>query len=175
MSDGIEQGNRTWGGLVPGDAAPAGGDAPPAIAGPQLPQTPPVRLSAEELQAERLGQLKRTLDQLMHHFQLLDEPAQLRALPFNANQLVLEDDWPRISRSIAIVNPAPAKIYLPLSGGAAQAGNLAFEVPKESFIVLPVEVGAIQIGVDAGELEAAEAIAWRLRFDTAQPFDMGAL
>lgn len=107
------------------------------------------------------------------------EPAHLRTLTFSGEGehplLTHRDEHGPMALSIGIVNPTAVRIYLGLSGEKAQPGNHAFVVPKEAAMVIPVAVGKLEIGADPTDLGANSATIFRLRFETVQPFFLGAL
>lgn len=89
---------------------------------------------------------------------------------------LMDDIGRETALSYGLYNPAAAKAYIALFGGAASAAGGALEVPKESALVLPIHVtGQIRVGVDAGELGEGTARLWRLKFASPQPFFFGKL
>ena len=85
-------------------------------------------------------------------------------------------DWP--TRSIGIYNPHDVTVYFGLGGGSPTLGQHAPSVPPNGLLVLPLRVGAIEIGIDPADvaaLAAADVTVYVMRFAAPQAAVLAAL
>jgi hypothetical protein len=107
------------------------------------------------------------------------QAAEIRHLHFNGAKGETEryDDIGRESAlSYGIYNPLAIKAYLAIGGAGATERDGALAIPAKAALILPIAIAeGVKVGVDATELGENQALIWRLKFPTPQPFFFGAL
>jgi hypothetical protein len=171
-----------WAGLVPddttgpSDARDEMARAHGAPTGTEPPSPAPMTIADEALDCARRAHGK--LDQLLALERLRNHPAQIHPITFNpANnkQYIVRSSHPPVGGSVGIVNPFELIVYLGLDGGRAAPNSHAFMVPPKSAMVIPVAVDKFDIGVDPAVLLEESVTIHLLRFQTVQPFFLGAM
>ena len=76
-------------------------------------------------------------------------------------------------RSVGVYNPTSARIYLGIGGQSANAAGGSPSCPPQALLVLPVTVDMIEIGVDAADVAAGDAVVTLLFFPSVQPAFLG--
>jgi hypothetical protein len=138
---------------------------------------PPVTAEPKAIELDHLQRIEQLLERQVCAEEEANLPPQFRALYFDGSKGLTRqlDNHGPIARSIGIINPVAAKVYVGLSGERGTAGQGAPSVPRESAMVFPVGASNIEIGVDAEELGANQATIYLIRFRAVQPFFLGAL
>lgn len=141
---------------------------------PQLPIVP-----APQTVAEAIGQLHVAANRMMTAAERLLELADLReqtpemhTVVINAGnngqyQVLDRSAW--TARSIGVLNPGAATVFIGVGGSSATAAALAPSCPGASALVLPVEAGDLNVGCDPVALGADTAVIWIFRYLTVQP------
>lgn len=72
------------------------------------------------------------------------------------------------AKSIGVINPGAAPVFVGVGGVSARPGSRAFPVPGAGAVVLPVEAGDLELGCDPAVLGAATAVVYLFRYPTVQ-------
>jgi hypothetical protein len=78
--------------------------------------------------------------------------------------------------SIGLLNPGPLPVYIGLGGGTAELLNGAPSVPPKGLLVLPIQLGQVELGIDPadqGALVNGDVFVYGLRFASVQPAFLG--
>lgn len=138
-----------------------------------------VPVAAPKTIAEAVNQMHQTglhmdrvISRLEQLFQLQEQTPEFRAIqipsPVNGSYTVT-DQSPWIAKSIGILNPSSAAVYLGIGGSSPNLQALAPSCPASSSLVLPVEVQNLQLACEEADLGGDTAIIFLFRFVTVEP------
>lgn len=140
---------------------------------PDVPAPTPLEQGLSELEGVRAR-----LERICHELAQSRIPAELAAISFDgkANKAEAVDDVGAPALSYGIYNPTELAVFVAFQGGPARPGAGLLEVPAKRLVVFPFAVsGHVRLGVDSTALGEAQAVVFRARFHTVQPFFVGAL
>jgi hypothetical protein len=124
-------------------------------------------------EAREAALLARTAtEHLLEIAERADQPAHVVTVRLTATKLVDTTARQR-GRSIGVYNPTSARIYLGIGGQSANAAGGSPSCPPNSLLVLPVTVDTIEVGVDAADVAAGDAVVLLLFFPSVQPAFLG--
>jgi hypothetical protein len=142
---------------------------------PQPTQVPPPHAAAQAVAEAREAALMSQVaaEALLELERLRATPADLIAVTLSSTQL--SDMPPHRGRSIGILNPTTARIYIGVGGASANAGGKSPSCPPKTFLVLPVAVNQPELGVDPADVAAGAVTFYVLYYPTPQPALLGGL
>lgn len=127
-----------------------------------------------------LGQLQRShdalracTDSMVRHLQDLQDPAELRVVTLTSGQPTATDRAGGVSRSIGVLNPSAATVWLGIGGARPSAAGRAPSCPPKGLLVLPIMVNDLEIGGDAAALAGGDQVVYVMRFSTVQAAFLG--
>lgn len=102
---------------------------------------------------------------------------EMRTVPINPNnngqyQVIDKANW--AAKSLGILNPGSAPVFIGVGGVSARTTSRAPSCPGGASMVLPVEVHDVEIGCDPAVLGANTAIVYLFRYVTLQPLSLTA-
>jgi hypothetical protein len=124
---------------------------------------------------EHAYQTRLAVEQLAELFRRVDTPARLNTVVLTQTEPIKRDETATSSLSIGVYNPSPVKVFWGIAGGKASQDARAPSQPPSSLLVLPVAVEDLELGANAADLAAGDAVLYVLRFDTVQPAFLGVL
>jgi hypothetical protein len=149
--------------------------APPP-AHPDVPAPePPAAITALERLEHTSDAVLAAIAELSDYLTGVTRPAERRTVRFIAGQTRVWDQDARVAPSVGFYNPNAFSVFAAL-GGEIPDGTMtgAFEVTGNSFIVVPVGVQDLELGVRAADLGGNSALVHVFRFWTVQPAFFGA-
>jgi hypothetical protein len=102
-------------------------------------------------------------------------PAERRTVRFPNGQLRVYDQDDRVAPSVGFYNPNAFSVFAALGGeipDGTQTG--AFEITGNSFVVVPVGVQDLELGVRAADIGVNSALVHVFRYWSVQPAFFGA-
>lgn len=113
---------------------------------------------------------------LEHLLSLENEPPEMRTVAINdANngvyQVIDKAAWP--AKSIGILNPGTAPVFIGIGGNSARTTSRAPTCPGASALVLPVGAQDLELGCDPAVLGALTAVVYVFRYVTVQRLSLG--
>jgi hypothetical protein len=130
----------------------------------QLPIVPEPRTIAEAVK-----QMHDANQRLVHIMQRLEQWAEREQEAPEMHTVVINPSKRR-ARSIGIINPGTAGVFVGIGGVGANPTSRAPEVPPAGAMVIPVHVDyQLEVGCDPTVLGANSAVVYVFRYWTVQP------
>lgn len=145
-------------------------------------QPPPDTIEAPKTALEALTAMHVSGHQVHQHLHVLTrllalyrQPPELRTVQINPSnngnyQTVDEAAWP--AKSIGILNPGAAPVFVGIGGVSARPNSGAPSCPGNGVLVLPVEAQDLEVGCDPAVLGATTAVVYIFRYVTVQPLTL---
>ena len=113
-----------------------------------------------------------TMARLEHWAELQRKTPEFRTIvinPGNNGQYAVTDTAAWTAKSIGVLNPGSAPVFVGIAGISARPGSRAPVCPGSASLILPVEVETVELGCDPAVLAANTAVVYLFRFVTVQP------
>jgi hypothetical protein len=122
------------------------------------------------------GRLLEVVTKLERIAELQQETPEMRTVVINPGnngvyQVIDRAAWP--AKSIGIINPGAAPVFIGVGGVSARAGSRAPSCPGSSAMVLPVTARDLELGCDSAVLGADTAVVYVFRYVTVQSPSLG--
>lgn len=104
--------------------------------------------------------------------ELYEQTPEFRAVTINPNnngQYQVTDKSPWAAKSIGVLNPGNAPVFIGIGGVSARPGSGAPSCPGAGSLVLPVEARDLELGCDPAVLGGNTAVIYLFRYVTVQP------
>lgn len=140
-----------------------------------IPDTIPAPRTVSEAIAalhESSHRMATAADRLAHIAELHQETPELHTVvinPGNNGQYQVTDKANWAAKSVGILNPGSAPVFIGVGGVSARAGSRAPSCPGAGSLVLPVEAHDLELGCDPAVLGANTAVIYVFRYVTVQP------
>lgn len=117
-------------------------------------------------------QMAATMSRLEHLAALERQTPEFRTIQINpgnngAYQVVDTAAW--TAKSVGILNPGAAPVFVGVGGTSARPNSNAPSCPGASSLILPVEAEDVELGCDPAVLLTQTAVVYLFRFVTVQP------
>ena len=147
---------------------------------PQLVDVPAPQTVAEAVGAlhDSSRRMQKAADLLLKLERLRNETPEMRTVvinPGNNGQYQTLDQCPWTSKSIGVLNPSEASVYIGIGGISASAIARAPSCPAGAALVLPLSAGDLLFGCDSGALGASTAVIYVFRYVSVQPLSFGSV
>lgn len=141
---------------------------------------PPQQAALEAIAHTREAAIaaRQATDMLLEIARLQQTPPEMLTIvinPGNNGQYVTLDQSRWQAKSIGIVNPNAAAVYLGVGGVTASPTSRAISCSPQGFLVLPIATRNLELGCDPAVLLAGTAVVYLFRFLTVQPMKAGKL
>jgi hypothetical protein len=155
-------------------------NVPPSQRGPvdreptQLRMAPPPRTIADAVRSvhDANQEMARQIARLERLAALTEQAPELKTVVINEadnGAYTVEDRNPWAAKSLGILNPGDANVFVGIGGVSARPGSRAPQVPAGGALVLPVESKTIEYGCDPTVLLTNTAVVYVFRYVTVQP------
>lgn len=141
-----------------------------------LPPEPKTVAEAVNSMHAAAASMENTLRRLERLIALEGEPPEMRTVVINEGntgvyQVIDKAAWP--AKSIGILNPGSAAVYIGIGGNSARTTSRAPTCPGASAMVLPVGAQDLELGCDPAVLGANTAVVYVFRYVTVQRLSLG--
>lgn len=106
-------------------------------------------------------------------------PVRLQTIELTSARPRKTDDAAEPSKSIGVLNPTSAQVFVGLDGNHPTKAARAISCPPNALLVLPVAVEEVALGVDAdvdaGAFAGGDLVVFLMRFEAVQPAFLGRL
>jgi hypothetical protein len=116
-------------------------------------------------------------DRLVRFARLTQQAPEMRTVvinPANNGQYQVMDRSSWAAKSIGILNPGSAPVFVGIGGVSARTTSRAPSCPGGAALVLPQEAHDIELGCDPAILGANTAVVYVFRYVTLQPLSLTA-
>lgn len=144
----------------------------------------PADIAAPKTVAEAIAALHRSAHRmegaaglLVKFFERTQQAPEMRTVivnPGNNGQYQVVDKANWAAKSLGILNPGSAPVYVGVGGISARTTSRAPTCPGGAALVLPVEVHDVEIGCDPATLGANTAVVYLFRYVSLQPLALTA-
>lgn len=147
---------------------------PPQVETVPAPQTVAEAIASLHQSSYRLMTASEKLLMLAERGQQAPEMHTVIINPANNGQYQVMDRSPWAAKSIGILNPGSAPVFVGVGGISARTTSRAPSCPGGAAMVLPLEAENIELGCDPATLGANTAIVYVFRYVTLQTLSLTA-